>query len=176
MGPVAAVQGLPSEFVGHSRARGASERKLTDTLQAGGRPTSPLSDGDRSCPGPVAGGSGWSLSVVGSSFCPRRYACAGSLSLCALVLCQSPSSQSPAGAMLTFQGETRSGTCVTGKTAVVFQVTRADVDVQPYAFTTKSLFVGHMDYKYLRWQVSALASDAELASRGWFTGVDFRDP
>lgn len=37
---------------------------------------------------------------------------------------------------------------------VIFQVTRADVDVQPYAFTTKSLFVGHMDYKYLRWQVS----------------------
>lgn len=36
---------------------------------------------------------------------------------------------------------------------VVFQVTRADVDVQPYAFTTKSLFVGHMDYRYLRWQV-----------------------
>lgn len=34
------------------------------------------------------------------------------------------------------------------------QVTRADVEVQPYAFTTKSLFVGHMDYKYLRWQVS----------------------
>ncbi|TNN59454.1 Nucleolar GTP-binding protein 1 [Liparis tanakae] len=32
-------------------------------------------------------------------------------------------------------------------------VTRADVDVQPYAFTTKSLFVGHMDYRYLRWQV-----------------------
>ncbi|CAJ0940529.1 unnamed protein product [Ranitomeya imitator] len=30
---------------------------------------------------------------------------------------------------------------------------RADVEVQPYAFTTKSLFVGHMDYKYLRWQV-----------------------
>lgn len=36
---------------------------------------------------------------------------------------------------------------------VLFQVTRADVDVQPYAFTTKSLFVGHMDYRYLRWQV-----------------------
>lgn len=34
-----------------------------------------------------------------------------------------------------------------------FKVTRADVEVQPYAFTTKSLFVGHMDYKYLRWQV-----------------------
>ena len=27
------------------------------------------------------------------------------------------------------------------------------MDVQPYAFTTKSLFVGHLDYKYLRWQV-----------------------
>lgn len=39
------------------------------------------------------------------------------------------------------------------------QVTRADVDVQPYAFTTKSLFVGHMDYKYLRWQVRACASE-----------------
>jgi nucleolar GTP-binding protein len=25
--------------------------------------------------------------------------------------------------------------------------------VQPYAFTTKSLLVGHTDYKYLRWQV-----------------------
>lgn len=34
-----------------------------------------------------------------------------------------------------------------------FKVTRADVEVQPYAFTTKSLFVGHMDYRYLRWQV-----------------------
>lgn len=33
------------------------------------------------------------------------------------------------------------------------QITRAEVDVQPYAFTTKSLFVGHTDYKYLRWQV-----------------------
>lgn len=32
-------------------------------------------------------------------------------------------------------------------------VTRADVEVQPYAFTTKSLYVGHTDYKYLRWQV-----------------------
>lgn len=33
------------------------------------------------------------------------------------------------------------------------KVTRADVDVQPYAFTTKALFVGHMDHRYLRWQV-----------------------
>ena len=35
----------------------------------------------------------------------------------------------------------------------IAEITRADVDVQPYAFTTKSLFVGHMDYRYLRWQV-----------------------
>jgi len=33
------------------------------------------------------------------------------------------------------------------------KITRANVDVQPYAFTTKSLFVGHTDYRYLRWQV-----------------------
>eukprot|EP00850_Spirogloea_muscicola_P012294 SM000079S22412 [mRNA] locus=s79:32624:36429:- [translate_table: standard] len=40
-----------------------------------------------------------------------------------------------------------------GKSSFINRVTRADVDVQPYAFTTKSLFVGHTDYKYLRWQV-----------------------
>jgi len=40
-----------------------------------------------------------------------------------------------------------------GKSSFMNKVTRANVDVQPYAFTTKSLFVGHMDYKYLRWQV-----------------------
>lgn len=40
-----------------------------------------------------------------------------------------------------------------GKSSFINKVTRADVDVQPYAFTTKSLFVGHCDYKYLRWQV-----------------------
>lgn len=40
-----------------------------------------------------------------------------------------------------------------GKSSFINKVTRADVEVQPYAFTTKSLFVGHTDYKYLRWQV-----------------------
>uniref|UniRef100_A0A8C0JBW2 Nucleolar GTP-binding protein 1 n=2 Tax=Chelonoidis abingdonii TaxID=106734 RepID=A0A8C0JBW2_CHEAB len=40
-----------------------------------------------------------------------------------------------------------------GKSSFINKVTRADVEVQPYAFTTKSLFVGHMDYRYLRWQV-----------------------
>ena len=40
-----------------------------------------------------------------------------------------------------------------GKSSFVNRVTRADVDVQPYAFTTKSLLVGHADHRYLRWQV-----------------------
>lgn len=40
-----------------------------------------------------------------------------------------------------------------GKSSMMNKLTKADVDVQPYAFTTKSLYVGHMDYKYLRWQV-----------------------
>ncbi|XP_017772496.1 PREDICTED: nucleolar GTP-binding protein 1 [Nicrophorus vespilloides] len=40
-----------------------------------------------------------------------------------------------------------------GKSSFINKVTRADVEVQPYAFTTKSLYVGHTDYKYLRWQV-----------------------
>ncbi|KAJ2907393.1 Nucleolar GTP-binding protein 1 [Zalerion maritima] len=39
-----------------------------------------------------------------------------------------------------------------GKSSFLKSVTRADVDVQPYAFTTKSLFVGHFDYRYLRFQ------------------------
>ncbi|XP_065332678.1 nucleolar GTP-binding protein 1 [Cloeon dipterum] len=40
-----------------------------------------------------------------------------------------------------------------GKSSFINKITRADVEVQPYAFTTKSLYVGHMDYMYLRWQV-----------------------
>lgn len=40
-----------------------------------------------------------------------------------------------------------------GKSSFINKITRADVDVQPYAFTTKSLFIGHTDYKYLRYQV-----------------------
>ncbi|KAL7529702.1 hypothetical protein ACHAWF_008511 [Thalassiosira exigua] len=39
------------------------------------------------------------------------------------------------------------------KLSFMNKITRANVDVQPYAFTTKSLFVGHTDYRYLRWQV-----------------------
>jgi len=40
-----------------------------------------------------------------------------------------------------------------GKSSFLNKVTRAHVDDQPYAFTTKSLFVGHTDYQYLPWQV-----------------------
>ncbi|XP_072755456.1 nucleolar GTP-binding protein 1-like [Anoplolepis gracilipes] len=40
-----------------------------------------------------------------------------------------------------------------GKSSFINKITRADVEVQPYAFTTKSLYVGHTDYKYLTWQV-----------------------
>jgi nucleolar GTP-binding protein len=42
-----------------------------------------------------------------------------------------------------------------GKSSAMNLLTRADVEVQPYAFTTKSLYVGHMDYRYARWQVGA---------------------
>ncbi|KAH1214880.1 Nucleolar GTP-binding protein 1 [Glycine max] len=40
-----------------------------------------------------------------------------------------------------------------GKSSFIKKIRRANVDVQPYAFTTKSLFVGHTDYKYPRNQV-----------------------
>lgn len=40
-----------------------------------------------------------------------------------------------------------------GKSSFINKLTRADVEVQPYAFTTKSLYVGHLDYRYLRWQL-----------------------
>ena len=40
-----------------------------------------------------------------------------------------------------------------GKSSFMNKVSRADVEVQPYAFTTKSLFVGHFDYDFGRWQV-----------------------
>lgn len=40
-----------------------------------------------------------------------------------------------------------------GKSSFINKITKADVEVQPYAFTTKSLYVGHTDYKYLRWQI-----------------------
>lgn len=40
-----------------------------------------------------------------------------------------------------------------GKSSFLNNVTKADVDVQNYPFTTQSLFVGHTEYKYTDWQV-----------------------
>ena len=40
-----------------------------------------------------------------------------------------------------------------GKSSFLNKITRADVDVQAYPFTTKSLYVGHTEYKYQTWQV-----------------------
>jgi nucleolar GTP-binding protein len=40
-----------------------------------------------------------------------------------------------------------------GKSSFINKITRANVEVCNYAFTTRSLYVGHMDYNYLRWQV-----------------------
>ncbi|XP_076456170.1 GTP-binding protein 4-like [Babylonia areolata] len=40
-----------------------------------------------------------------------------------------------------------------GKSSFINKITNADVEVQPYAFTTKSLYVGHTDYKFNRYQV-----------------------
>lgn len=39
-----------------------------------------------------------------------------------------------------------------GKSSFMNKITRANVEVQNYPFTTKSLFVGHFDYDYARWQ------------------------
>lgn len=54
----------------------------------------------------------------------------------------------------------------------VVQITRADVDVQPYAFTTKSLFVGHTDYKYLRWQVGVSYSAPLIPESSTFCDLE----
>ncbi|MDP2436950.1 MAG: NOG1 family protein [archaeon] len=40
-----------------------------------------------------------------------------------------------------------------GKSSFINKITRADVEVQPFEFITKPLFVGHTDHKGLRWQV-----------------------
>lgn len=40
-----------------------------------------------------------------------------------------------------------------GKSSFVNSISRAQVDVQPYAFTTKNLYVGHFDHSYSIWQV-----------------------
>jgi nucleolar GTP-binding protein len=40
-----------------------------------------------------------------------------------------------------------------GKSSFMNKITRANVEVQKYPFTTKSLNLGHMEYKYQNWQI-----------------------
>ena len=40
-----------------------------------------------------------------------------------------------------------------GKSSLINNMSKANVDVQPYAFTTQSLFVGHTEYKNARYQI-----------------------
>lgn len=40
-----------------------------------------------------------------------------------------------------------------GKSSFINCVSKANVEVQPYPFTTKALYIGHTDYKNLRFQV-----------------------
>eukprot|EP01068_Selenidium_serpulae_P014862 Selendium_serpulae@DN6152_c0_g2_i3.p1 len=40
-----------------------------------------------------------------------------------------------------------------GKSSFMNSVSKANVEVEPYAFTTRSLYVGHFDYDFTRWQV-----------------------
>eukprot|EP00697_Spironema_sp_BW2_P017350 gnl/Spiro4/9010_TR4753_c0_g1_i1.p1 gnl/Spiro4/9010_TR4753_c0_g1~~gnl/Spiro4/9010_TR4753_c0_g1_i1.p1 ORF type:complete len:657 (+),score=218.65 gnl/Spiro4/9010_TR4753_c0_g1_i1:77-2047(+) len=40
-----------------------------------------------------------------------------------------------------------------GKSSFMNKLTRANSEVQPFAFTTRQLLVGHTDYQFLRWQV-----------------------
>ena len=46
-----------------------------------------------------------------------------------------------------------SGAPSTGKSSFMNKITRADVEVASFPFTTKSLYLGHTDYAYLKWQV-----------------------
>ena len=54
-----------------------------------------------------------------------------------------------------------------GKSSFVNNITNANVEVQPYAFTTQSLYVGHTDYNNVKWQVidSPGILDRDLNSR-----------
>jgi len=54
-----------------------------------------------------------------------------------------------------------------GKSSFINKVTRANVDVQPYPFTTKSVFVGHMDDNFLRYQVIDTPGELCLRAESW---------
>lgn len=40
-----------------------------------------------------------------------------------------------------------------GKSSFMNQITNANVEIAPYPFTTKSLYIGHCDYNYCRYQI-----------------------
>lgn len=46
-----------------------------------------------------------------------------------------------------------SGAPSTGKSSFMNAITRANVEVASFPFTTKSLYLGHTDWAYLKWQV-----------------------
>jgi nucleolar GTP-binding protein len=54
-----------------------------------------------------------------------------------------------------------------GKSSFLNNITNANVEVQPYAFTTQSLYVGHTDFNNVKWQVidSPGILDRDLNSR-----------
>ncbi|KAM3146488.1 hypothetical protein pb186bvf_001457 [Paramecium bursaria] len=54
-----------------------------------------------------------------------------------------------------------------GKSSFVNNITSANLDVQPYPFTTQNLYVGHTDYNFVRWQVLDTPGvlDHELSER-----------
>lgn len=40
-----------------------------------------------------------------------------------------------------------------GKSSFINNITHASVEVQPYPFTTQSLYVGHTEYNHVKWQI-----------------------
>lgn len=54
-----------------------------------------------------------------------------------------------------------------GKSSFINNITNANVEVQPFPFTTQALYVGHTDYANVRWQIidSPGIQDYDLESR-----------
>lgn len=54
-----------------------------------------------------------------------------------------------------------------GKSSFINNISNANTEVQPYAFTTKALHVGHTDYNHVKWQCidSPGLLDSELETR-----------
>jgi nucleolar GTP-binding protein len=54
-----------------------------------------------------------------------------------------------------------------GKSSFINNISNANTEVQPYAFTTQALHVGHTDYNHVKWQCidSPGLLDSELETR-----------